>query len=57
MKPWLAWNSLCKPGFPGTQQDPPLLPPNVGTEGLYQLFFFSLEIGLHVAQPSLEYIM
>jgi hypothetical protein len=32
---WLSWNSLCKPGWPGTQKSACLCLPSAGTKGVW----------------------
>jgi hypothetical protein len=32
--PWLAWNSLCGPGWPGTQKSTCLCLPSAGIKGV-----------------------
>jgi hypothetical protein len=34
MKPWLSWNSLCRPGWPGTQKSACLCHPSAGIKGM-----------------------
>jgi hypothetical protein len=33
-KPWLSWNSLCRPGWPRTQKSACLCLPSVGIKGM-----------------------
>jgi hypothetical protein len=34
MKPWLSWNSLCRPGWPRTQRFTCLCLPSAGIKGM-----------------------
>ena len=34
MQPWLSWNSLCRPGCPGTQKSACLCLPSAGIKGV-----------------------
>jgi hypothetical protein len=34
LKPWLSWNSLCRPGWPQTQRSTCLCLPSAGIKGV-----------------------
>jgi hypothetical protein len=43
VKPWLSWNSFCRPGWPQTQKSACLCLPSAGIKGMChhaRLFFF-----------------
>jgi hypothetical protein len=43
LQPWLSWNSLCRPGWPGTQKSACLCLPSAGIKGVrhhHPAFFF-----------------
>jgi hypothetical protein len=34
VQPWLSWNSLCRPGWPGTRKSTCLCLPSAGIKGV-----------------------